>query len=359
MNLFKLSTSIFILFFITKLTSAQQFKIEGKSEGFADGTWLYMNMGKSVDSTEVKNGRFSFNGLLKEPAIRVVIHSKNHEDYAFFWIEPKQMTISLKKGEFRNAKMNGSETQNQNQLLINAIHVIEDKEKALETAYKSTNDQAKQKEIYQQAMDLEKEQKEAYITFIQQNPNSIVAADQLMGAAAEIGREKVIQLYDHLSNNLKTSYYGEQIRKFIYLNKEIKIGSQFVDFEQLNTKGKNVKLSEVRSKYTLLEFWGSWCIPCRKGNPELIKTYETFKDKGFSILGVAADGDRNAWLKAVKEDQLPWENVCDLKGDKNMAVVMYGIYSFPSNFLIDEKGIIVAKDLTGDDLVKKLKEVLQ
>jgi thiol-disulfide isomerase/thioredoxin len=119
-----------------------------------------------------------------------------------------------------------------------------------------------------------------------------------------------------------------------------------------------LKLSQLKGKYTLLEFWSSMCGPCIAGNPKLVKTYEQFKSKGFAIVGVSLDFNKKNWLNAIRSDKLPWENLCDLRGSENRAALLYGVTYMPANFLIDEKGIVIAKDLRDDALDKKLQELL-
>ena len=146
--------------------------------------------------------------------------------------------------------------------------------------------------------------------------------------------------------------------EFITLNKNIKIGDKYIDFSESNIAGKNVSLSNFNGKVTLLEFWGSWCGPCREGNPELVRIYNEFKDKGFDILGVAADDNKAIWIEAVRKDSLPWQNVSDLKGDKNKAALIYGVSYYPTNFLMDKNGVIIARDLRDDALRNKRLQLL-
>ena len=131
-----------------------------------------------------------------------------------------------------------------------------------------------------------------------------------------------------------------------------------MDFSQTDTKNNLVKLSDFHGKIVLLEFWGSWCGPCRESNPELVKIYNEFKNRGFELLGVGAETSRDVWLKAIEKDKLTWTNVTDLKGDKNTVALMYGVSYYPTNFLIDKKGNIIARDLQGDKLRKMLKQIL-
>lgn len=134
------------------------------------------------------------------------------------------------------------------------------------------------------------------------------------------------------------------------------IGQIAPDFRQQTPKGDTIRLSDFRGKYLLLDFWASWCGPCRGENPNLVKAYDQYKDKGFEILGVSMDnpGQRDAWLEAIEADGLTWAQVSDLRGTKNEAAVLYGITMIPANFLLDPDGKIIAKDLRGQVMTDKL-----
>ena len=136
------------------------------------------------------------------------------------------------------------------------------------------------------------------------------------------------------------------------------VGADAYDFEQNDVNGKPVKLSDFKGKYVLIDFWASWCKPCRQENPNVVKAYQAYKDKNFEILGVSLDSDKNNWLKAIKDDGLTWTNVSDLKGWKNEVGELYAIKAVPTNYLISPEGKIIAKDLRGADLEKFLAEKL-
>lgn len=309
-----------------------KFEITGKLSGFADSTLIYLDDLTTsspihIDSTIVINNQFHFIGSNKEEVVRVILRTNNFSDYKYFWLENSAITFKAEKGKFREAVIIGSNTQNvQNQL-----------DAAIKTNGK---------------------EKEQSIAFIRNHPNSIISANILSIYASTWGKDTSTLLYRNLSKKNKTTSYGKNILEFITLNKNIKVGDKYVDFSEPNIEGKSVSLSDFYGKVVLLEFWGSWCGPCREGNPELVKIYNEFKSTGFDILGVAADDKKDTWTEAVRKDSLTWQNVSDLKGDKNKAALIYGISYYPANFLIDRNGIIIAKDLRGDALRNKLREML-
>ena len=166
-------------------------------------------------------------------------------------------------------------------------------------------------------------------------------------------------MYSKLSDKMKNTSYEKIFLEFITLNKNVKVGDKYVDFIEPNTQGKNISLSDFNGKIILLEFWGSWCGPCREGNHELVRIYNEFKNNNFDILGVASDEKKEFWIEAVKKDSLTWQNVSDLNGDKKIADLIYGVSYYPTNFLIDRNGTIIARDLHGDALRNKLQEILK
>ena len=356
----KISLLTFFLFASSFTAVAQTVKISGTTIDLTDGTWLYLRTSspeKTLDSTKVIGGRFSLIGKITEKIAKMAIYTAGYKNYVFFWAEDN-MTIALKNGEFKKAIIEGSKTQLESDLLSKMRLPSEKKEDSLAHLLQMEKDETAKKALQAQLKDAKAETKQMQIDYVRNNPNSLIATYLLDLFAAPWGKEKATSLYQNLSSTMKQTSFGKSISTFITLNKNIAIGGKFVDFEQLNANGKKVKLSDIKGKYILLDFWASWCGPCREENPSLVATYNLFKDKGLAILGVSADENKANWLKAIKDDQLPWENVSDLKGDKNEAALIYGIVAYPTNYLIDEKGIIIAKNLHSDALKRKLAELL-
>lgn len=305
-------------------TQSSNFKIIGEVSGFSDSTLIYLD---GLDSTFIMSGKFSFKGSLDTKEKYIILHTKGYGDYKMLWIENSVIRFHAKKGNFRNADITGS-----------SVQAVADS--------------------LQRAIDQFGNERNQNFNFIKNNPSSILSAHILEGYAAIWGKDTTEMLFNKLTPQLRGTSYGADISKFIKLNKNIKVGDKYADIVQTNTDDKIIRLSDLKSKVVLLEFWGSWCIACRKGHPELISIYNAYKNSGFEILGIAADSDKAQWLAAIKEDGLPWENITDLKGDKNEAALTYGINHYPTNFLIKD-GVIVAIDLRGEALKNKVAELLR
>lgn len=331
-------TTLFFLaatFFLTNSfgqVKITKFKIEGKVQGYSNGTMLYLHdlsdgSYKKIDSTLIANNQFSFNGQLKTKYLKSAISTTDFADRTTFWLEKGLTSFIAEKGKFKKA-------------IIKGVKIQEDQNKLNNLLENSEN------------------QKETEYSFVRDNPNSIVSAYVLSVYSSSWNKDTVSALYKSFTKEVKQTAYGKKIFTFLSLNRNIKIGDKFVDFSQMDTTGKFVKLSSIKSKYILLEFWGSWCGPCREENPTLVKIYNEFKQKGFEIFGVASETDKQQWTKAIKADGLSWINVTDFRGSDNKAAMIYGVSGYPTNFLIDKDGIIISKNIYGADLRNWLLKVL-
>lgn len=307
------------------------FSLKGKTNNFEDGTVLYLKNnldGKIIDSTAVTNNQFKFNTKISKFPARVLLYNKAFTQWRDLWLENNKMYFDASVSNFKKAIVTGSHSENLSQKLYNNTEKLS----------------------YEERNTLEKK-------FVTENPKSIVSAYILSVFSRDWGKSFTKENFEKFSSHVKKSEYGIKISNYITLNGNIKVGDDYSDFEMKDNEGNSKKLSKLLGKVTLLEFWASWCAPCRKENPNLVKTYQKFKPKGFEIVSISLDNEKKKWSDAIKKDGLEWANFCDFEVWDNKASLIYGVYEIPNNFLIDQNGKVVARNIHGEELNKTLAEL--
>jgi peroxiredoxin len=268
---------------------------------------------------------------------------------------------------FKQGKITGSKTEIEYTIYSNRNDSLHEKWKSvfddLDMA-KAKNDTAKIQRIYNEKISVYSEESERLdYGFIKEFPNSYVSANILFYKTQILPVDSLRIFYSSLSNGVQTSYDGKRIKEFIQKAEKLAIGKDAPFFTQTDLKGKNISLEDFKGKYVLLDFWASWCVPCREENPYLKQAYSKYQDKGFTIIAFSLDRleDKDAWIDAIKKDDVPWIQVCDFKGWKGEVVNEYNLLGkgIPANFLINPDGKIIAKDLSGDEVEKKLAEYIK
>ena len=320
----------FVALFLTSWSQDHSvFSLEGSTHGFADGAIIIMSIGdEKADSAVVRDNRFSFQFSLDQSPLRAILHTRDFSEYRFLWLENQPMTFDASQSDFRNAPVTGSETDK----LYQELHA------------KIKNN-------------VTRSRKKIEMEFVAQHPNSVISAHLLAVYSTSWGKEAVSELYEALSPEIKNTENGQSVARYIELNQNPAIGDTFVDFEMETVGGSTAKLSDYKGNIILLEFWASSCGPCREENPNLVKTYQRYHPLGFEIFAVSQDTKKEYWLKAIEKDGLPWIQVSDLKGQANQAALIYGISFIPANFLIDREGTIIATNLRGAALDRKLNKL--
>jgi len=354
------------------------FNIKGsfKDSGTTGMAYLmYQKQGRNhVDSLPVTSGKFEFSGQVAElqPALLTFrakntsnLAQKENPDERRIFLNDENLTIVI-KDSIKTAQLKGSPI-NQEMVRYEQFMAKPDAAlNALNLSYQKASVTQRKDSAFRAAL----EEKRAIVTeaqevlqrkYIKQNPDSYFSLLSLYDiAGSDIDPVQVAPLFELLSARQKNSKYGKLLSQNIASARTIMIGAIAPDFTQHNTDNQPVKLSSFRGKYVLIDFWASWCRPCRAENPNLVKAYAQFKDKNFSILGVSVDAekDREKWLAAIEKDGLIWPQVIAPNAEKDNAGKLYSIKSIPSNFLIDPQGKIIAKNLRGKELEKVLKDLI-
>jgi thiol-disulfide isomerase/thioredoxin len=201
---------------------------------------------------------------------------------------------------------------------------------------------------------------QAEMSFVKKHPDSYVSFDVVNEHCIVVEKAAETQvMYDALSPAFKSSPEGLKMADQIAVAKHVEIGQTAIQFTQNDVNDVPVSLSSLKGKYVLVDFWASWCGPCRMEYPFLHKAYDKYKGKNFEILGVSLDSKKDTWIKSIADNNFKWLLVCDMKGFKNDAALSYGVHAIPQSFLLNPEGIIIAKNLRGNDLLEKLEEVLK
>lgn len=321
----------------------------------------------ATDSATVQNGKFVFNGSVAEPvkaSLRLVYPdaARSSTDVLALYLEPGNITVNAVDSIHR-ATIKGAALNKNNQELTavlkpftNRIKSLSAEARALPANQRTPEAEAAFDKRYEA---IEQEQKLVLKDFITTHQPTLVSLDALKSFggsfpdAAEVG-----PLFKKLEPAVKNTITGKQYASWLAGWKATAIGAVAPLFSQNNKDGQPVSLASFKGKYLLVDFWASWCGPCRRKNPGIVKTFNQYKDKNFTILGVSLDSKKEAWLKAVGDDKLDWAQVSDLKFWKNEVAELYGVRAIPQNFLLNPDGKIIAKNLNGEQLAAKLKEVL-
>ena len=351
-----------------------EFVIKGNITGIENGKSVILetqdeNMGlKSVDTVKVTDGKFEFKGIVAEPELHF-LQVEAVQGKVVFVLENGEINITVYKdsvnksligGTFNNdqfAKYNKEQGKIQKKM---ADYRNANKEK-MEAAVQA-NDSLTVNALRDGFLKLKEDEKNYNFTFCEQNPKAFICVLMLQSMLYQPDAEfeRIEKIYNGLDKSVKETKPGKSVGEMIGNTSAAEVGKQAPEFSAPNPEGKMVSLKESLGKVTIIDFWASWCGPCRKENPNVVALYNELHDKGLNIIGVSLDkeGDSQKWKDAITADKLTWSQVSNLQYWNEPIAKKYNVKSIPATFILDASGKIVAKDLRGEELKAKVIELL-
>ncbi len=361
-----------------------EFLISGTAKGMEDGKTVILQaqdesgtMMVAVDTVKVKDGKFEFKGKIKEPSMYALSFPDYNGGFPVI-VENDEIKVEVKKDSINNSIISGTYNNDEFQKFNNEAKKIQKKmmdfqKKNMEafTNAQQKNDTVTMNKLIKQNSDIQKGLKDMMLKYPETHPKSFISILMVMEMFRypDFDAKKVRKLYDSFDSSLKSTKSAKRIKEQLdqidkMQNKPaakplaVKVGEMAPDFSAKNPDGTVVSLKQSLGKVTVIDFWASWCGPCRKENPAVVALYNEFHAKGLNIIGVSLDKDAAKWKEAIAKDKLTWAQVSNLKEFNDPIALQYNIEQIPTTFLLDSKGKIVAKDLRGAELKAKVAELL-
>ncbi|HHN48528.1 MAG TPA: AhpC/TSA family protein [Bacteroidales bacterium] len=342
----------------------EPFRLSGEIAAY-EAEWVHLlkrEQGQfiTMDSTMAEEGQFAFNGTLEFPML-AYLKLEGVQRYVSFFLEPGETAIIIDSDDPVNPVVKGSESHQIYQAFLDESKLLDSKMSDVYAAYteaqKADNKQLME-ELEEQYNGIEQGKKDHIVRYIKAHSGSVVAAFIALRNLYQLELDELEEITAGIEPAITTSSYVVDLNQHIERLRNVQIGKTAPDFIMNDTLGNPVALSSFFGNYLFLDFWAAWCGPCRAANPNKVAAFEKFHNKGVEYFGVSLDTDRERWIKAIHDDGLTWNHVSDLAGWGNEAAGLYAVNSIPSNVLLDPDGIIIARNLKGEDLHKKLEEVL-
>ncbi|SHF99567.1 Peroxiredoxin [Arenibacter palladensis] len=328
------------------------------------------NQPYDIDTTTVENGKFTISGPADSPDLIYVFVDKV-QGYTPVVAEKGEIELSAQKDSLNFAKVKGTE---QNDIFFNYLNesrALSDQAMSIQRDMQNANmsgNEATVNSLRDEFAELQEEYKNFELDFIKNNPNGLISALLIEKGlnTRMVESEEAQKMYDALTPEIKETLPAKNILKSLEAakareekGKSTAIGATAPDFSGPTPDGKELSLKEAMGKVTIIDFWAAWCKPCRVENPNVVKIYNKYHSKGLNIIGVSLDRKEEDWKKAIADDQLSWNHISSLDYFNDAVAKLYNVEAIPATFILDENGVIVAKNLRGPELESKISELLQ
>ncbi len=357
-----LAVAVFI-FACNRKQEGYEIKVNLKGDGGSvllerrgESGWIPVDTAKLTDGTAVLQGKVAF----PEDLYLSVLGQRPK---TILFVENTKMVIEGSADSLENVTVTGSKTHNEYTAVNKKIQEIGEEYMALYQQAReaaAANDTARARQLIEQVQELYDSTTAVQQNFVRNNPGSYAAPYFLLRIQHGMETEELDELLSSLNPKLDSVPSVVALKNRVEKLKTVSIGKTAPDFIMNDPGGNPIRFSDVyaQNKYTLIDFWASWCGPCRAENPNIVSVYHEFKDKGFGVFGVSLDRDRETWLKAIEDDNLTWTHVSDLAYWNNAAAQMYVVNSIPSSLIVDQKGKIVAKNKRDQELRETVAKLL-
>lgn len=350
-----------LLLSVASCQSKKGFHINGTVKNKKEGTIYVANLlTEKQDTLQLKDGKFSLSGIADEPTPFNIFSPELLPVQIIFYADQGNTDIEFTANEASSMVVKSCETQKEYERFTGLTKPLLKQFDSIQML--AMAGKIEQQEVQNAALTIQNKYEQANLEFVKQNPGSYVSAlvaYEYFRQKTQLSVEEKKSYMNQLDSKIQESHFGKKMTELIHADEITAIGKPAPTFTLEDVNGKKVSLSSFKGKYVLIDFWASWCAPCRAENPNVVAAYNKFKNKNFTILGVSLDENKKQWLAAIAKDNLKWKHVSDLAGWNSLAVGLYNIKSIPSNFLIDPEGKIIAKNLQGVELENQLNNLLK